>query len=213
MVRAIVSLLLFAMATDAFGSDSLEMRSQSIEKRSLHEVIAEVRESLRLESAAKSPAEQARAIHQLVKLCEDMRRDGRMTISPTWKRLRGTIVSRLRRIKRQLERDLDRGDRPNPESIDVIAGVVAAQVANVGRAMAPPAAFAPMVQIGVARDHGAELVRLIQRTISPNSWDQNGGRSTIVYYAPRQAIVVRAPGEIHGRAGRLLGDVRKAGDF
>jgi Na+-transporting methylmalonyl-CoA/oxaloacetate decarboxylase gamma subunit len=47
-------------------------------------------------------------------------------------------------------------------------------------------------------DHGLELVELIQHTIAPSTWDVNGGNGTIVYFAPRQALVVRQTAEVHG---------------
>lgn len=42
-------------------------------------------------------------------------------------------------------------------------------------------------------DYGMLLVQLIQDTISPASWDANGGNSTIRYWRPGMALVVRAP--------------------
>ncbi len=66
-------------------------------------------------------------------------------------------------------------------------------------------------QTGQLPDYGPELVDLIQRVISPDSWDIVGGPSTIVYYAPLRAIVVRGTLETHENLIQLLFDLRAAG--
>jgi hypothetical protein len=57
-------------------------------------------------------------------------------------------------------------------------------------------------------DYGPELVELIQRTISPDTWDVNGGNGTVFYYAPLRVLVVRAPAAVHGQVGGVLGQAR-----
>ena len=64
---------------------------------------------------------------------------------------------------------------------------------------------------GAAPDSSAELIELIERTISPDHWDTNGGPGSIVYYQPLQVLVIRASGEVHGRVGGLVGGLRAAG--
>jgi hypothetical protein len=64
---------------------------------------------------------------------------------------------------------------------------------------------------GTAADYGIELVELIERTISRDTWQVNGGRASIVYYRPWQALVISAPSEVHDRVAVLLGDLRAAG--
>jgi hypothetical protein len=46
-------------------------------------------------------------------------------------------------------------------------------------------------------DNGQALVDLIQRTIDPPSWDISGGPGSIVYFRPRQVLVVRNRSEVH----------------
>lgn len=60
-------------------------------------------------------------------------------------------------------------------------------------------------------DHGQELVDLIQKTISPGSWDINGGPGSIYYWRPGRAIVVRQTDEIHGQLGNVLNQLQQAG--
>ena len=60
-------------------------------------------------------------------------------------------------------------------------------------------------------DHGQELVDLIQKTISPGSWDINGGPGSIYYWRPGRAIVVRQTDEVHGRLGDVLQQMGRMG--
>lgn len=60
-------------------------------------------------------------------------------------------------------------------------------------------------------DHGPELVELIQKTISPGSWDINGGPGSIYYWRPGRAIVVRQTAEVHEGIGGVLQQLQRAG--
>jgi hypothetical protein len=57
---------------------------------------------------------------------------------------------------------------------------------------------------------GPELVELIQATISPDTWNINGGRGAIVYYGPLHVLVVSAPDEVHAQIGGVLGQLNVA---
>ena len=59
------------------------------------------------------------------------------------------------------------------------------------------------------QDQARQLIELIQRTICPDSWVENGGRGTIYYFAPAKALVVRQRGEIHRELNGLLRQLRK----
>ncbi len=61
-------------------------------------------------------------------------------------------------------------------------------------------------------DRGQELIELIQRTISPGSWDVAGGQGSMAYYRPLMALVVRATSEVHEDVGGLLQALRRAGN-
>lgn len=56
----------------------------------------------------------------------------------------------------------------------------------------------------------AGLIELIQRIVNPPIWDVNGGPAGIGYFSPLQALVVRAPGEVHYQLGGTLEQVRRA---
>ncbi len=65
-------------------------------------------------------------------------------------------------------------------------------------------------QQNAAADNGQALVDLIQNTISPKSWDANGGNCTIYYWQQQHAIVVRATGDIHGEISDALQQLDRA---
>jgi hypothetical protein len=95
--------------------------------------------------------------------------------------------------------------------------VLAQQLAPPGAAGARQAAVAQGALVtgiphanATATDFGPELVELIEATISPATWNVNGGNGAIVYYAPLHALVVSAPDEVHGQIGDLLGQLHAA---
>jgi hypothetical protein len=62
---------------------------------------------------------------------------------------------------------------------------------------------------GAAAAHANELIRLIQTTIAPESWDANGGRGTILFWGANPALVIRASGEAHHQVGQAMQGLRR----
>jgi hypothetical protein len=60
-------------------------------------------------------------------------------------------------------------------------------------------------------DAGQDLVDLIQKTISPTTWDVNGGPGSIVYWRAGNCLVVRQTQEIHEAMGGLIDQLGRAG--
>jgi len=54
------------------------------------------------------------------------------------------------------------------------------------------------------QDNGQDLVDLIQKTISPQSWDVNGGPGSIYYWRQQHSLVIRATDEVHEQIGGVL---------
>lgn len=61
---------------------------------------------------------------------------------------------------------------------------------------------------GAVVGDGSNLIQLIQTTVTPHTWDVNGGPSTIQYYQRVHALVVRAPWMTHLETERRLGQLR-----
>ena len=53
-----------------------------------------------------------------------------------------------------------------------------------------------------------QLINLIVTTIAPDSWKQNGGKSSISFYARNPALVIRQTSEVHGEMADLLRALR-----
>lgn len=52
--------------------------------------------------------------------------------------------------------------------------------------------------------HADALIRMIERTISPQSWQRQGGNSVIEYYGPAMVLVIRADQRTHDDVHDLL---------
>lgn len=59
-------------------------------------------------------------------------------------------------------------------------------------------------------DHGHLLVNLIQNTIDPAFWRDNGGNGTIHYYQPSRVLVINGSQRIHEMTEDLLWKLRAA---
>ncbi len=57
-------------------------------------------------------------------------------------------------------------------------------------------------------DLSADLKKLIEDTIAPDTWDVRGGEGSIRYYRPGKALVIRQTSEIHEQIGGTMDTVR-----
>lgn len=60
-------------------------------------------------------------------------------------------------------------------------------------------------------DNGADLADLIQQVVAPQTWEANGGRGTIRYWPPHQAMIIRQTQDVHDEIGEVLLQLRRAG--
>ncbi len=216
----LTALSMFVASPLVVSARTLPTREQSSHyeraPRPFHDLTADVRTALRQEAkASRSADDRTSALVQLVLLYDEIKRDARRQTSPTLERLRMKVRARLVRVKNRLKKQLairssaaqDRRPHARPNQ-----PVPSQQAEELDTGVAGNAASQSELNGGgpVAADNGAALVELIERTIRRETWDVNGGPSTIVYYAPRYALVVRAPAEIHHRMGGLLQDLREA---
>ncbi len=120
------------------------------------------------------------------------------------------LRSRLEKVCDQIERKYAKTDRgakrkeiPStlalPES-NVLAQQVAVQAGGAFGQAAQPSADATI-------DYGPELVEIIQQTISPATWNVNGGNGAIIYFTPLRVMVVSAPEAVHDQVDDLLGQL------
>jgi hypothetical protein len=202
-------------------------QDDSVQGRSLSAIQDDLHDALRAEALTRRQGQNVSEVVRLVELYREMaahpKRDNSLVLARMGLRLR----SRLEKVSDHIERHSARQNR-NAKKKELRADlavpdtpVLAQQFAGAGGAGpggAAPGAGGQGAGAGVGAgagaggipDYGPDLVELIQATISPATWDINGGNGSIVYFAPLRVLVVSAPGTVHGEVGEVLGQLRAA---
>jgi hypothetical protein len=176
--------------------------------RSLAEIRLDMRAALKAEARSRKAGDNPQDVLRLVQLYQEMaahpKRESSDVLKEMGRQVRARLVTIRERIERQLARESTKDRKPS--STSPAATVLAQQLPGPGAAAAGQAAIVtgiPRASTGQI-DFGPELVELIEATISPGIWRVNGGPAAVVYYAPRQVLVVSAPADIHAQVGGLL---------
>jgi hypothetical protein len=159
------------------------------------------------------------AAKDLLTIYCELQQDTRLARS-TRETLRTTVRARLDQLSTQICKRIAKEN-----AAKTVAVKADSQVKSVAATDKPR----PLAQVGVpagggggglggpggaqqnaAADNGQALVDLIQNTISPKSWDANGGDCTIYYWQQQHAIVVRATGDVHGEISDALEQLERA---
>jgi hypothetical protein len=146
----------------------------------------EVLTALAGESTAKDFHQRRQAVAELLALHERLEADGRFQASPALQALRRRIAGRLVRVGRKLAGAAHRESASARSGDDVQADAAG----------------------GGHQAEAQKLIDLIQATVSPETWDVNGGQGSIVYFANGHALVVLAPGDVHDELGGLIRQLR-----
>jgi hypothetical protein len=162
---------------------------------------AAVSEALRRE-ATTAGARHQQALRDLVAVFNQLEADSQLPDVERRERL-GQVRSRLARASEELLRQV--ADPPVAGARAAPGGRGGAQ--NTRRSAGNPARGAG----GRSPDAqgAADLIDLIQTTIAPDSWDVRGGPGTIMYFAPRQVLVIRQTGEVHDQFRDLVRQLRR----
>ena len=175
----------------------------------LHVFRKQVTSALKADAVATSENDKRLSVRELTRLYQVVQDDQRLRTSKTLKGLRIKVWSRLDRTRRRLRNQLARQGTPYQARTpaEELAGAIVAQLAQVSRASAGPSAFVPSVIVargGGAANFAAELIEVIEQTISPQVWDVHGGPATIAYFPPVHALVIRATDDVHYEVAHLL---------
>ena len=162
---------------------------------------------LRADALATTATERLQSALVLLGTLCDLQSDPRIANSSSLQLARKKVMARLRAIQKRTEAEVRRRKR-KPQQIDIDQTVLAQLNQAVGNNNLA-AAGNPANGGNANQDYGTLLVNLIQRTISPNSWDVNGGLSSLQYWRPGRALVVRAPQAVHDDLSPLLLQPRK----
>lgn len=190
--------------------------------RSGRELAGAAHAALRKWAKASDKDADAAARSLLVIYCE-LQADTRLARS-TRENLRTTVRARLDQLSAQISKRIAK-DKASGKNIAAKTDPAKADP-NV-KTVAATGSPRPLAQVGVpaggglggaaggqqnaTADNGQALVDLIQNTISPKSWDVNGGNCTIYYWQQQHAIVVRATGDVHDQISDVLQQLDRAG--
>lgn len=175
---------------------------------------------LRNEAIAETEFEHAAAIRDLCTLAIEIRYDRRFERSARMQVLMKRIRSRLDKIAKKEAKRINRLETNDIQLLaqevsleDSIDDMLSDNLELSGFATGGPLAFFSQTHGanggGIIRANADDLIRLIQSTISPSFWDVNGGVGTIQFYAPLNALVIRATEDIHYRIGGSIGQMHR----
>jgi hypothetical protein len=156
-------------------------------------------------------AEAKAAAVEFLTLYNELQQDTKLAPKPR-QELRQTVRGRLANLALQISKGTAKESKEGqqakntPKSVEVPKGQGVLAQWGMG-IMQPGGAGMGMGGNGSMtgnEDYGPDLVELIQKTISPPTWDVNGGPGAIYYFRPQRALVVSAPGEVHEQLVDLL---------
>lgn len=178
--------------------------------RSLSAIQADVHAALRSEALSRREGPNAPEVIRLIDLFREMAAHPKRNQSASLRQLGLSVKSRLEKVGEHIERQTNRAEQRAKNLPDRRLP----QTHVLAQQGAPPVGGAPAPANQAAGtgtfDYGPELVEVIQQTISPATWDINGGNGSIVYFSPLRVLVVSAPGTVHGQVGNVLGQLRAA---
>lgn len=141
-------------------------------------------------SARRSRPEPAQVVPDLVALYTELRRSPRpvegLSLAER-RRMLGALEGRLKQLRTRLRTELRREKRKPRTSASTAVSAVGT---------------------GGTAARAQELIRLIENTIAPDTWEANGGRGRIMFWPNPPALVIRQTGEVHHQVGALLGTLR-----
>lgn len=191
-----------------------EAQQQTVAKegRSYTQIDRDISAFLRNEALAESEFSRAAAIRDLCTLAIEVRFHPRFEESLMMQTLKRRICSRLEKIaKKTARRNRQKNLSDNELLLDEISDepdidlLMSQNMQLAGFSSGGPLSFFSQTHGanggGIIEQNADDLIRLIQSTIEPSFWDVNGGVGTIVFYAPLNALVVRATEDIHYKIG------------
>jgi hypothetical protein len=210
---AFAATILFAETSPGSSVSSKDTQSTP---RSLSAIQTDVSASLRAEALTRRAGDNTPQVVRLIDLYREMAGHPQRDKSATLKELGQQLRSRLITVHDHIQRQLT--DAKNSAKHRKVAAATALPKQHVVAQQLPPGAGPANQAAGAAgartvatpTDFGPELVELIEATISPETWNINGGNSAIVYYSPLHVLVVSAPGEIHAQVGDAIGQLHAA---
>lgn len=192
--------------------DQSRVTTQKKTSRSYTQIDRDISAFLRNEALAESEFSRAAAIRDLCTIAIEVRFHEKFETSLMMQTLKNRIRSRLSKIAKKTARryktqkladnEILLAEGADEPDLDLI---LSQNMQLTGFSSGGPISFFSNTHGanggGIIERNADDLIRLIQSTIDPSFWDVNGGVGTIVFYAPLNALVVRATEEIHYKIG------------
>lgn len=224
MKFAIVACLLIFSLNQQFASgQEQESAAAGTGPRRFHDIHEDIKAFLKLEATAETDAERIGAIRDLCELFLEIKRDPRLPDQPALLGYKAKVWTRLDRVKKELKRYVkdDAKSQAVKSSTDKqrdhgaeVSRSLSEQLLMINQSSGGPANMVTFASGswggGSVADNAAQLIELIQKTIAPETWDVNGGNGAIFFYAPLNALVVRATSEVHFQLGGTAAALRRA---
>jgi hypothetical protein len=218
---------IFSVATIVNGETPPTSSKQAIgakkEPRSLTAIQTDIRAALTAEAKSRRKGDNAPDVLRLVDLYLEMathpQRDKSAMLNELGQQVRARLETIRDRLNRQIA-DAKRADKSRnapataapPKEDRVLAQQVPAPNAGNARQGVGQGLVVNGIQraTGLPADMGPDLVELIEATISPATWNINGGPGAIVYYTPLHVLVVAAPQNVHEEIAGVIRQLNAA---
>ncbi|MEC9092638.1 MAG: hypothetical protein VX438_08040 [Planctomycetota bacterium] len=170
---------------------------------------------LRNEAIAKTDFSRAAAIRDLCTIAIEVRYHERFKTSLMMQTLKNRIRTRLGKIAQKTARKYKTqkladnqilfAEGTDEPDMDLI---LSQNIQLAGFSSGGPISFFARTHGlnggGIIERNADDLIRLIQSTINPSFWNVEGGVGSIIFYAPLNALVIRATEDIHYKIGGSL---------
>ena len=192
------------------GFTLLCLSSTCLAETSLTTLRQQTRQLLTEEATSdKDSSDNDAAVSSLCDLYVILRSDPRYATSNMLQGDAAKVRRRLIQVAQRRVNQLQREDVAKPAELS--SAVDRAIAESLAKAQTDPASrndnSVPAAAAEAAGPIGTspwQLIELIQRVISPDLWDRQGGTATVEYFAMRRVLVVRATTDVHEQIRELL---------
>jgi hypothetical protein len=209
------------------NSSGSDQTAQTAPRRYV-EIHEDIKVFLKREATAETDSQRIAAIRDICAVFVELKRDPRLSTHPTLVGYKNKVWTRLNKLKIEFKRyvrEQEKQERREKKSNDSqelaearaavrdLSQQLSQQMSLVSYSSGGPAGIVNQASGswggGAIRANADQLIDLIQKTISPESWDVNGGESVIFFYQPLNALVVRATSEVHENLGGAVEALRR----
>jgi hypothetical protein len=209
-------LLLSATPNEAVGTPAVVQQSPNAR---VEKLLATPRTGKELEDATHaalrrwahpSNKDAGAAAREFIVLYKELQSDKQIA-KPDRDQLRLKVRGRLTQLAAMIDAKSAKQQPATVAKIGNPQGILAQQAPAAAQGGGMGAGFGGGPNNNADDDNGPALVELIQTTISPASWDVNGGPGTVYYWRPQRALVISAGQDEQDAIGEVLEQLEEMG--